>query len=86
MEAWYWKREVRWSHGIHRQVTESEGGRVISCATVGIRCKEVLSRGTVSTFARLNSRQNNTFPRQPKGAPDVAKCPLGGNSAPCWVT
>lgn len=86
MEAWDWKREAGWSHGIHRQATESDGGRVISCATVGVRFKDVLSRGTVSTFARWNSRQNNTFPRRPKRAPDIAKCPLGGNSAPCWVS
>lgn len=87
MEARYWKREAGWSHGFHRQATERDGGRVISCATVGVRCKEVLSRGTVWTFERLHSRQNNTFPRQsPKRAPDIAKCPLGGNSAPCWVT
>lgn len=73
------------SHGLHRQATKSDGGRVISCATVGVWCKEVLSSSTVWTFARLNSRPN-TFPSQSKRVPDIAKCPLGGNSAPCRVS
>lgn len=82
MEARYWKREAGWSRGLHRQATKNDGGRVISCAMVGDRCKEVLSSSTVWTFARLNSRQN-TFSSQPKRATDIAKCPLGGKSAPC---